>query len=42
MLGIKRAIIAITAALTASTITVGLTVGPAHAGTVSFADMTHA
>lgn len=42
MSGLKRTIIAITAALTASTFTVGLTVGPAHAGTLSFSDMTHA
>ena len=42
MSDIKRTIVAITAALTASTLTVVMTVGPAHAGTLSFADMTHA
>ena len=34
MSNLKRTIIAITAALTATTVTVGATVGPAHAGTV--------
>ena len=37
MSNIKRTVIAITAALTATTVTVGLTVGPAQAGTFQVA-----
>ena len=37
MSNLKRTIIAITAALTATTVTVGATVGPAQAGTVQVA-----
>ena len=39
---LKRTIIAITAALTASTVTVGLTVGPAQAGTLPVAETVRA
>ena len=38
----KRTIIALTAALTATTVTVGLTVGPAQANTVQVAASTRA
>ena len=37
-LSIKRAIIAISAALTLSALTVGATVSPAQAGTVQFSE----
>lgn len=37
MSNMKRTIIAITAALTATTVTVGATVGPAQAGTTQVA-----
>jgi hypothetical protein len=42
MSNIKRTVIAITAALTATTITVGLTVAPAQAGTIQLATSTRA
>ena len=42
MSNIKRTVVAITAALTATTLTVGLTVGPAQAGTVQVADLNRA
>ena len=37
MSNMKRTIIAITAALTATTVTVGLTIAPAQAGTIQSA-----
>lgn len=38
---LKRTIIAISAALTVSALTVGVTVSPAQAGTRPFAELTH-
>lgn len=42
MSNIKRTIIAVTAALTATTVTVGATVGPAQAGTLQVAALARA
>jgi hypothetical protein len=42
MSNIKRTVIAITGALMATTVTVGLTVGPAQAGTIQVATSTRA